>query len=496
MKDQHSIHFALLTDETGNIRKILRDDHALVSENLTYLGELAEDKTRLSHFFYEIAYHGAAVIRDISLRNTPMTVQLIGAKTESGLTIICTAENAVLLDYIQDLTSMNSVQTETIRHQSKLLSKKNFNEDDLLNHFSQLNNNLVDLQRKLVKKNEVLMRLTLQMNTVFESAGLGFVFLKKDGKIDTFNAMGTDFFHRITGQTIQAGMSILDLVVPDSSEGIQALLARSLEGDFASTDVYADGWFEIRTTAVKDDSGNQKGVLLISEEISRRKNYEKTIESQKEFLHLMNKILRHDLANIFTITKSATSLYKRTSNEEMLDSIVEASDRGIRMIDRMKNAEKILHDPDKLRPVSLEGAVYRVMKDYKNLSFTCHGQGCIYADDLIYSLLNNLVSNAIRHGKATDMMFEISGEGDAMVLKVANNGKPIPDEIRDKVFEENFKFGETAQTGLGLFIVQKTTLRYGGVVKVESCKEWNTCFIFTFPKITEPEKTFKSENCE
>jgi signal transduction histidine kinase len=494
MTEQQTIHFALQTDEIGNIRKILRDDHGLVSKNRVNLGELVEDKTRLSNFFHEIVYHGSAAIQDISLRNTPMTVQLIGAKTESGLTIICTAENAVLLDYIQDLTSMNSVQTDTIRHQSKLLSKKNFNEDDFLNHFSQLNNNLVDLQRKLVKKNEVLMRLTLQMNTVFESAGLGFVFLKKDGKIDTFNAMGTDFFHRLTGQTIQPGMSILELAVPDSADGIQDLLVKSLEGIFTSADVYADGWFEIRTTAVKDDRGRQKGVLLISEEISRRKNYEKTIESQKEFLHLMNKILRHDLANVFTITKSATSLYKRTLNEEMLDSIVEASNRGIRMIDRMKNAEKILHAPDTLRPVSLEGAVYRVMRDYKNLSFTCQGQGYIYADDLIYSLLNNLVSNAIRHGKATEMLFEIFEEGDAMVLKVANNGKPIPDEIRDKVFDENFKFGKTAHTGLGLFIVQKTTLRYGGMVKVESCKDWNTCFIFTFPKIMEPGKTIKSEN--
>ncbi|HBY18892.1 MAG TPA: hypothetical protein DEH00_06950 [Candidatus Marinimicrobia bacterium] len=496
MTEQQTIHFALQTDKTGNIRKILRDDHGLVSENLINLGELVEDKTRLSNFFHEVVYHGAAVIRDMSLRNAPEAVQLFGAQTESGLTIICTAENAVLLDYIQDLTRMNSVQTDTIRHQFKLLSKKTFNEDDLLNRFSQMNNNLVDLQRKLVKKNEALMQLTLQMNTVFESAGLGFVFLKKDGKIDTFNAMGEDFFHRLTGQTIQPGMSILELAVPDSAKGIQDLLSKSLKGDFTSVDVFADGWFEVRTTAVKDDGGRLKEVLLISEEISRRKNYEKTIKSQNEFLYLMNKILRHDLANVFTITKSATSLYKRTSNEEMLDSIVEASDRGIRTIDRMKSAEKILHDPDTLRPLSLERAVYRVMRDYKNLSFTCHGQGCIYADDLIYSLLNNLVSNAIRHGKATEMMFEISEEGESVVLKVANNGKPIPAGIRDKVFDENFKFGETAQTGLGLFIVQKTTLRYGGVVKVESCKEWNTCFIFTFPKITEPGETIKSENCE
>ena len=459
MNEQYTIHFAVLTSETGQIRKILRNDQGMISEDLINLEELVEDRTRLSHFYREVSSHGAAVDRDVNLRDVPGTVQFIGVKTEDHIALICTADKG-----------------------------------DLLNRFSELKNNFMGLQRKVIKKNESVMWLIDQINTFFESAGLGFVFLKKDGKIDAFNEMGKDFFHRVTRQSIQPGMSIHELAIPDSENGIRYFLAKSMQGDFFSGDFYAGEWFEVRSTAVKDKEGRQQGVLLIFERINRRKNYEITIENQKEFLYHMYKIFLHDLANIFTVTKSATSLYKRTSNKEMLDSIAEASERGIRMIDRMKKAEKIVHDPDKLWPVSLAEAVYRVMKDYKDLSFICHGQGYIYADDLIGFLLNNLVSNAIRHGKATDMMFEISEDDDSVIFKVANNGEPIPDEIRDKVFDENFEFGETAYSGLGLFIIQKITLRYRGRVRTESCREWNTCFIFTFPKITEPEKVLNQKS--
>lgn len=484
MKEQNpTVHFALLTGAKGEIRKILRDDMGMISDKLKNLNEIVEDNLKLSHFYREVAYHGAAVNWEIKLKDIAVPVRVYGGKIGNDIAVLCATDKVNLLDYINELTGINSIQTNTIRRQSKILSQQGSGDKDFLYQFSELNNTLVDLQRKLVKKNEALMRLTYQMNTVFESAGLGFVFIKPDGKIEVFNTAGRDFLNRLSHETIKAGMSVKNLAPLEEEVCIKDILLSGLNGDFLSRDIYMDGWYEVRTSPVKDDEGKQKGILLISEEISRRKNYEKTIESQKEYLFLINKILRHDLANIFTITKSATSLYKRTSDGEMLESIVEASDRGIRMIDRMKKAEKILHDPDQLRPIPLDSAIYRVMKDFKNVDYECRGKGDIYADNLIYSLLNNLVSNALRHGKATKMMFDISQETDSLILKVANNGKPIPEDIQHKVFEEHFKFGKTAHSGLGLYIVQKTTERYSGHVRVETCGEWNTCFIFTFPKI-------------
>jgi signal transduction histidine kinase len=485
------IHFALLTSESGDILKILRDDNSFVSDDKKQISHLFDDQEKMKLFYREILYHGAAVNWEMKLKESPEPLRMYGGKIGDNIVVLCATEKVNMLEYINELVGINSVQTNTIRNQSKMIKKNGSSGDAYLNKLSELNNSLVNLQRTLVKKNEALKRLTYQMDTVFKSAGLGFVFLKPDGKIDMYNDAGQDFLVRITGQQFKTGMSVQDFIPALKDDCAENILCRAIHGDRLSEDIYINGWFEVRTSPVLDEEGNREGVLLISEKIDRRKHYEKTIESQKEFLYLMNKILRHDLANVFTITKSATSLYKRTSDKTMLDSITEAADRGIKIIDRMKNTEKILYDPDKLRRIRLEQAIRSVMKDFKEMEYSCEGEGTIYGDEFMYSLLHNLVSNARRHGKATKMAFIISQEDHTVVLKVANNGKAIPEEIRHKVFDENFKYGKAAHTGLGLYIVQKATERYGGNVKIDTCGEWPTCFIFTFPAKDQNEKNIQ-----
>ena len=51
--------------------------------------------------------------------------------------------------------------------------------------------------------------------------------------------------------------------------------------------------------------------------------------------------------------------------------------------------------------------------------------------------------------------------------KGGGQGKGIPDEIKARIFEEGFKFGETGNTGFGLYIVNRTMEKYGGSVVVK-----------------------------
>ncbi len=485
MIHRSKIHFALLTTQRGEILEVLRDDGGVVSDSKTHIRQLTVDHEKLKLFYREMNYHGAAVNWEMKLKMSSEPLRFYGGKIGDKIVVLCAGENVNLLEYINELVGINSVQTNTIRNQSKKMIRKKQSGNDSLNKLSELNNSLVNLQRKLVKKNEALMRLTYQMNTVFDSAKLGFVFLKTDGKIENFNDAGRDFLYRLTGRWFDTGMRIHDTDSEPENEQEVALFSGILQDKEISEDIFLKGWFEVHTSPVLDEEGNKKGILLISEEISRRKEYEKTIESQKEFLYLTNKVLRHDLLNVFTVTRSATSLYKRTSDESMLESIIDASERGVKIIDRMRNAERILHDPEKLDIVRVDKVIHTVMKDFKELDYDCQGTGSIYGDELLYSLLQNLVANAVRHGKATKIFFQIAVHESTVVLKVANNGKPIPEEFRRKVFEENFKYGKMAHTGLGLYIVQKTTDRYGGTVSIETCEEWPVCFVLTFPS---PEK--------
>ena len=62
-------------------------------------------------------------------------------------------------------------------------------------------------------------------------------------------------------------------------------------------------------------------------------------------------------------------------------------------------------------------------------------------------------------------------------VRIADYGKGIPDEIKDKLFDEGFFYGDAGHTGLGLYIVKKVVERYGGEVYVEDNKPRGAVFV-------------------
>ena len=85
------------------------------------------------------------------------------------------------------------------------------------------------------------------------------------------------------------------------------------------------------------------------------------------------------------------------------------------------------------------------------------------ADDDFVSVIDNLVRNAIVHGK-TDKMDIIMEDKDVICeIRVVDCGVGISDEIKERVFKEGFTYDENKVTGLGVYIVRKTLERYVGV---------------------------------
>jgi len=64
---------------------------------------------------------------------------------------------------------------------------------------------------------------------------------------------------------------------------------------------------------------NQK--IELHKEIEQRKRIEQELESNREHVKLINRILRHDITNNLSVIKSALNLYNKTNNEDMLDNI-------------------------------------------------------------------------------------------------------------------------------------------------------------------------------
>lgn len=101
-------------------------------------------------------------------------------------------------------------------------------------------------------------------------------------------------------------------------------------------------------------------------------------------------------------------------------------------------------------------------------------------------VFNNLVSNAFKYGNgASYIRINARQENDMVVVKVANDGTPIPEKALDHLFErfyraEASRSRATGGTGLGLAIVKSIVDLHHGSVKVTSTED-ETAFIVTLP---------------
>ena len=105
-------------------------------------------------------------------------------------------------------------------------------------------------------------------------------------------------------------------------------------------------------------------------------------------------------------------------------------------------------------------------------------------------VLNNLVSNALRHtpagGSVTVRAYPQRGN---VVVEVADTGEGIPPEDVPHLFEQFFR-GEksrsraTGGSGLGLAIAKAIVEAHGGQIYVESTVGQGTRFAFALPRTT------------
>lgn len=108
----------------------------------------------------------------------------------------------------------------------------------------------------------------------------------------------------------------------------------------------------------------------------------------------------------------------------------------------------------------------------------------------ISQVISNLVDNAIKFlpGSGGVLRIAVSEEGDRVLIRVGNNGEPIPEQDQAHVFDRFYKADKAHTsgkgTGLGLAIVKSILDQHGETIRVISDADW-TEFSFTLEKGTE-----------
>jgi len=223
-------------------------------------------------------------------------------------------------------------------------------------------------------------------------------------------------------------------------------------------------------------------------DITERKQAEEELKINRERLKTANSILRHDITNDLVVIKSAVDIYREEHDETMIDEIEKRVEKSIKTIRNQREQEAFINAHAVLDEYDIEQVASDVIKNYPDTKITVTGTSRAYADKAIYSVFENIISNAIRHSKTTKLDIDIICNNEICEIKFTDYGIGIPDEIKDKIFDEGFHYGKSGHTGIGLYIVQKTVEEYGGMVFVEDNTPQGAVFIVRLKKALKDKK--------
>ncbi len=80
-------------------------------------------------------------------------------------------------------------------------------------------------------------------------------------------------------------------------------------------------------------------------------------------------------------------------------------------------------------------------------------------------VIQNLLHNAYEHGKATSINISSKQDKDGVSVMIENDGMPIAEEIRERIFEESVSIKQDG--GLGLIIVKRIVEAHGWEISLE-----------------------------
>lgn len=138
---------------------------------------------------------------------------------------------------------------------------------------------------------------------------------------------------------------------------------------------------------------------------------------------------------------------------------------------------------DSLKPLAAQSQVF-IHSDCQPISIEANPQQ-------MKELLNNLITNAVKYNRPGGQVWiQIREKGDAMLIRVRDNGMGIPEDSLDRIFERFYRVDKGRSrkqggTGLGLSIVKHIVSFYQGTIRVSSELDKGSEFVVELPLVRE-----------
>ena len=217
-------------------------------------------------------------------------------------------------------------------------------------------------------------------------------------------------------------------------------------------------------------------------------------------------VLTHEVRNPLNVIQLSGEILKAAGLAEAQTRCVERILRGAGSIERLVNDLAIVVRSRMRVPFTLTRAscdlgeiceltLEEIKASHSDVVFELKKIGDLKGDwdrERLAQVIFNLVINAITHAAVKQVQVTVQDVGHEVVLRVANQGTPIPVELQESMFDP-FVHRKTASPtsikkglGLGLFIVKEIVTRHEGTVEVASTEAQGTTFTVRLPRIPAP----------
>jgi nitrogen-specific signal transduction histidine kinase len=336
-------------------------------------------------------------------------------------------------------------------------------------------------------------------STVLENMGEAVIVVDEMMKVTIFNKASENLFKTNGAEIINEDLSDLsgeiflslsDYCKDDNENCADVSIDTKIGGD--------KKYLNLNFTRNKDESGKNNYIIVINDLTESRRLEEES--KRKEKLSAMGELasgVAHEIRNpinaIGMIAQRLDKEFKVENEKEEYHSITSLLRSEVTRVNKiitqfLSYAKPLSLQIKKIDSKTFFDDIYRLFSDQAKL----RGVELIKSSDYFFDMmidpelikqsLMNLVQNAIEAVEKKGIV-EINyfRKGNDLIIEIADNGKGIPDNIKNKIFDLYYT-SKPEGTGLGLSIVQKIIAEHNGTIEVFSEVNKYTKFKITIPQ--------------
>lgn len=345
-----------------------------------------------------------------------------------------------------------------------------------------------DMKNEITNRTNKFMQMKNFNEDILRSISTGIITTNIDGKIIKYNQSATHIIEKIT-QIEKVYPKIIKVLFKQIMNTLKIKKPINKVENFQNKKKGKNFYLDITTSLMKNNSGENIGVICSFHDISNRKKIEEKIDRINRLTSLgqLTAALAHEIRNPLSGMKMSTQVLKKRlaihlklSDEKLFDATIQEIDRLNGLITELLNFSKpnlpkiqiinvpeVLENALKFSTKIIDQKNLTVLKEYnEEISFAYFDKG-----QLIQIFLN-IIANAVQAMNNEGILkikISKSMEKDKhyMLLVFEDNGCGIKKENVSNIFDPFYTTNESG-TGLGLSVVHKLMTANNGEIEVES----------------------------